>query len=369
MRYIALGDSDIELSVLGYGTGTGFKPDGAQHEKHLIKLIHTALENDINWIDTAESYFDGYSESVVGKVLVNNTELKVSTKFSPQNAKPKELREALEGSLRRLKREYVDIYNFHWPNTNFLIEKTFDVLLELKEEGKIRSIGVSNFSRQLLEKIHSFAPQCVVAHQFEYNLFNRLAESELFSYHKKHAISNVGYSPIKGLGSLVRESPKSVLLENLAAKYNVTPHLIALNFLTSISPVNTALIMSSTKADHISQNIQAFDFCIEEEDVKLINDEFHLRVEQIEMHRIKLINGSDYPVYETVQEAQDNHIGLMPGPHELAKEYQNGNMQIPVKVKPIAGTDYYQLVGGMVRYWGWYLAFEGKRKVKAVVLD
>ena len=147
MEFINLNNENYKLSKIGLGTGLGFYSGGIKQEKKLINALEFAIENKINWIDTAESYFNGYSEKLIGKLLKDiNKKIYILSKFSPQNAGKLKLRKAIENSLIRLNRDQIDIYQFHWPNVKIPWHETLETLMELLKEGKIGAIGVSNFS-------------------------------------------------------------------------------------------------------------------------------------------------------------------------------------------------------------------------------
>ena len=147
MEYRRLGGSSVEVSQIGLGTwGMSGAFWGAADDAESIRVIHRALELGVTLIDTAEAYGKGHAEEVVGKALAGRRDRAViATKVMASRLDPQELQAALEGSLRRLQTDYVEVYFIHWPNPDFPIGPTMEALERLRADGRIRAIGVSNF--------------------------------------------------------------------------------------------------------------------------------------------------------------------------------------------------------------------------------
>lgn len=205
-----LGDTDLELSVIGLGTwaigggdwGMGW---GNQDERDSIATIHEALDCGINWIDTAHAYGFGVSETSVGKAVKqwSNGEVIIATKcgvLPGDDNKPhrfisrKTIREEVEGSLRRLRVECIDLYQLHWPEPIGNLEEAWQTLLDLKTEGKIRWPGVCNCWKPELDTIEKHGH--VSSNQPMYSLLARDAEKEVFPWCEDHGTGVVVYSPM-----------------------------------------------------------------------------------------------------------------------------------------------------------------------------
>ncbi len=168
MKYLELGRSGIKISKVGLGTwqiGSLYWGWGKEFDRdQAIKLIRTALDCGINFIDTAESYGGGVSEITIGEAVKDvREEVVIATKVSPIHLTYKGVKKALKRSLKRLDTKYIDLYQVHWPNPLIPIEETMRAMEELADEAKIRTIGVSNFSlnrlqraREALKKRYSF---------------------------------------------------------------------------------------------------------------------------------------------------------------------------------------------------------------------
>jgi aryl-alcohol dehydrogenase-like predicted oxidoreductase len=216
-----LGDTGMEITRVGFGAwaigGGGWEFGwGPQQDEESIEAIHQALELGVNWIDTAAAYGFGHSEEVVGRALAGvSGKPYVFTKCSlvddgtrhVKNVLKRDsvLREA-EASLRRLGVDAIDLYQIHWPNPEADIEEGWSALAELKEQGLVRHIGVSNFSVSQLRRIQPIAP--VETIQPQYSLISRGVEGQLLPYAERAGIGVIVYSPMgSGLltGGITRE--------------------------------------------------------------------------------------------------------------------------------------------------------------------
>ncbi len=189
------GRSGIEISVLGIGCWSYGGGDywGPQAQADVDAVVQSALDNSINLFDTAEGYNEGRSEESLGKALKGRRhEAVIATKISANNTEPTVLRKHCEASLRRLQTDYIDIYIVHWPIIEHSVEAAFGTLTALKTEGKIRSIGVSNFGVQQLSEALATGTQIDV-NQLCYNLLSRAIEVEILPLCLKHEIGILGY--------------------------------------------------------------------------------------------------------------------------------------------------------------------------------
>jgi aryl-alcohol dehydrogenase-like predicted oxidoreductase len=178
---------------------------GGTDEAESIATIRSALEHGINLIDTAPVYGFGRSEEIVGKAVAEGrlrSRVHIATKAGLQwdggkvtrNAGRGRIFQEVEDSLRRLRTDYIDVYQIHWPDPLVPIEETADAMDTLYREGKIRAIGVSNFSVGQLEQFRRVAPLHVL--QPPYNLFERVIEADLLPYCRKNKIATFGYGAL-----------------------------------------------------------------------------------------------------------------------------------------------------------------------------
>jgi aryl-alcohol dehydrogenase-like predicted oxidoreductase len=198
MNYNYLGKSNIKVSefALGCWPFAGGSVWGNQDKSESISTVHVALDNGINFFDTAEGYDDDFhSEVILGEALKNKRNNSViATKISPPNLLPDKIEEACDNSLKRLSTDYIDLYQIHWPNHNVKIEDSLNVLNKLIEKGKIRTIGVCNFGVLDLKDILKFGS--ITTNQIPYNLLWRPIEQEILPECKNNNIGMICYSPL-----------------------------------------------------------------------------------------------------------------------------------------------------------------------------
>lgn len=203
------GTTDMHITPVGFGAwalggGDWVYSWGPQDDEESVAAIHHALDVGINWIDTAAGYGLGHSEEVVGKTLAGMSDRPlVFTKCSlvwnekgefNDSLKRDSIRRECEGSLRRLKMDYVDLYQIHWPRPDEDIEEGWATLAELQKEGKVRWIGVSNFSVDQIKRAQSIAP--VNTLQPPYSLVRPEVENEILPFCLKNNIGVIVYSPM-----------------------------------------------------------------------------------------------------------------------------------------------------------------------------
>ncbi len=215
MRYRPLGHSQIQASVIGLGTwAIGGWAWGGTDEQKAIDAIHAALNHGVNLIDTAPAYGLGLSETIIGKAIAGRRDKVVlatkcglvwhtqqGVKFLEEYGKPvhrylgpESIRYELEQSLHRLQTDYIDLYQTHWQDATTPIEDTMGELLKLKEEGKIRAIGISNCT---LGQLQAYQKKGIVdCIQEKYSMLDREVEQDLLPYAQKTGVAFFAYSPL-----------------------------------------------------------------------------------------------------------------------------------------------------------------------------
>jgi aryl-alcohol dehydrogenase-like predicted oxidoreductase len=206
MELTAIPGTSLKVSPVAIGTwAIGGWMWGGTDEAESIATIRAAFEHGINIVDTAPVYGFGRSEEIVGKAIAEGrrrSDVLIATKAGLQwdggrvsrNASRVRLMQEVEGSLRRLRTDYIDIYQVHWPDPLVTIEETAEAMLTLLEQGKIRAIGVSNFSVLQMERFCRVAPLHVL--QPPYNLFERAIDIDLLPYCRKNQIATLGYGAL-----------------------------------------------------------------------------------------------------------------------------------------------------------------------------
>jgi aryl-alcohol dehydrogenase-like predicted oxidoreductase len=297
LRTTQLGATGLEITRVGFGAwaigGGGWEFGwGPQEDADSMAAIHRALEIGVNWIDTAAAYGFGHSEQVVGRALEGLAErpyvfTKASLVEGPgrrvvHNLKRDSILREAEASLGRLGVDAIDLYQIHWPIPEEDIEEGWSAFAELKQEGLVRHIGVSNFNAEQLRRIQSIAP--VETLQPQYSLIDRDAEKELLTLAEHEGIGVIVYSPMaSGLltGGMTRDriarlpdddwrksdprfrepqlSRNLALVERLktvAARHDTTPGAIAIAW-TLLNPGVNGAIAGFRRADQVDPILTA----------------------------------------------------------------------------------------------------------------
>ena len=228
MQTARLGSTGLEITLVGFGAWAlgGANYDwgwGSQDDAESVAAIHHALELGVNWIDTAAQYGFGHSEEVVGRALreldrrprpyvfTKAGQPEGPNRTTVQSLRRDSLRRELEGSLSRLGVDAIDLYQIHWPIPDDEIEEGWAAFAELKDEGLVRHIGVSNFDVGQLRRAQAIAP--VETLQPPYSLVDREAEDEILPFAEREGIGVIAYSPMgSGLltGAMTRERVASL---------------------------------------------------------------------------------------------------------------------------------------------------------------
>lgn len=313
MKTRQLGNTDLRITPIGYGTwaigGGGWTfAWGPQDDEQSIAAINRALDLGINWIDTAAVYGLGHSEEIVARALKGRSERPyIFTKCSrvwdehgeiTSNLKAQSIRREAENSLRRLQTDVIDLYQVHWPNPDQDIEEGWATMAELKKEGKVRHIGVSNFDVNQMRRAMKIAP--IDSLQPPYSLVKPDAGKELLPFCQEQNTGVIVYSPMmSGLltGLMTRERIANLpqddwrkrdpefqeprLSRNLALveklneigfMHNRTPGEVAIAW-TLRNPAVTGAIVGIRRPDQIERIIGAAEFRLTDSELAQI-DEF-----------------------------------------------------------------------------------------------
>ncbi|MCA2554896.1 MAG: aldo/keto reductase [Microcystis sp. M04BS1] len=296
-----LGQTNIEITPLLVGTWqAGKKMWAGIEDEESIRAIRAAFEAGITTVDTAEIYGQGHSESIVAQALADVREQVIyATKVFANHLKYEEVIAACHRSLKNLQTDYIDLYQIHWPsgswNTEIVsISETMDALNYLKAQGKIRAIGVSNFSRSQLEEASQYGR--IESIQPPYSLFWRSVEKEIMPYCLENNISILAYSPLaQGLltgkfrngyqlaaedhriknklfhgENFQRVQGALTQLEPIANRYNCSLAQLSLAWL--IKQPQTNAIAGVRNAAQAVNNAQAMSINLTPEDIELIDN-------------------------------------------------------------------------------------------------
>src|SRR4051794_40158429 len=264
-----------ELTVrrLGFGamriTGDGIwgEPDDREEARAVVRR---AVELGVNLIDTADSYGPHVSEEIIAEALAPYPEgLVVATKGGltrsgpgqwSRDGRPEHLREACEGSLRRLRVDRIDLYQLHAPDRDVPYEESVGTMAELREEGKVRLVGVANVSVSQLEQALSIVP--VVSVQNRYNLTDRASE-DVLELCEERGIGFIPWFPL-ATGSLAESGGP---LDEIADRHDARPSQVALAWLLARSPVMLP-IPGTGSVEHLEENLAAADVTLSEDEVE-----------------------------------------------------------------------------------------------------
>ena len=252
---------DIQVRRLGYGamriTGDGIWGPPKDHDA-AIAVLRRAIELGVNFIDTADSYGPEVSEELIAEALHPYPGgLVIATKGGltrsgpsqwERNARPEHLREACEGSLRRLRVERIDVYQLHAVDPEVPLEESVGTLSELRDEGKVGHVGVSNFDTDQLARAREIVP--IVSVQNRYSIGDRVAEPAL-EVCERDGIAFIPWFPLAS-GGLEAEGA----LSRIADAHEATPFQVALAWLLARSPVMLPIPGTSSVA-HLDENVAA----------------------------------------------------------------------------------------------------------------
>jgi aryl-alcohol dehydrogenase-like predicted oxidoreductase len=204
IEFAEIPETQLKVSRIALGTwAMGGWMWGGTDQRESVATIHAALHQGINLIDTAPVYGFGVSEEIVGAALLRRrAQAVIATKVGLEwrdgrivrNATRARIMQEIDDSLRRLRTDYIDIYQVHWPDPLVPVEETAEAMRSLYEQGKIRAIGVSNFSVEQMERFRRVAPLHVL--QPPYNLFERAIEAEILPYCRANNILTLGYGAL-----------------------------------------------------------------------------------------------------------------------------------------------------------------------------
>lgn len=297
MKYRQLSNG-IRISEITFGC---WELGGGQWEKKddevNIQALQRAFELGIQSFDTAEGYGQGHSEELVGLALEGvRKECVIATKVSPSHLRRDDILRAAEQSLKRLRTDYIDIYYVHWPNHDIPLSETMSTFAELRDEGVIRSVAVSNFSRDLLEAAMSYATvDCI---QPEYSLLERRIEADVLPYCLDHGIGVLTYSSVaKGILTgayhldgvalspndfrqgrrlfkpehLEAETPLVRCVKRIADRHGVKPAEVAIAWILQ-QPGITSAIVGTQNIAHLEENVRAVDLGLSEDELRELDD-------------------------------------------------------------------------------------------------
>ncbi len=269
MKKMKLGKTNEFLPAIGLGTwemGGGVSPDPS-NDKESVKAIIRAVELGMTHIDTAEYYGAGHTEEVVGMALkeIGRDKVFLTSKVWPNHLKIKDMLNSIQGTLKRLGTDHLDLYLIHWPPEDISIKEAIQNINVMIDRGYTRYIGVSNFSVSQLKEALDASKAPIVCNQVRYNIEDREIESSgLFDFCQSNGISIVAYSPLNRMG-ISRTASK---LEKIAKSRKATSAQIALAWLVK---KGVFAIPKALTEKHLVENAKAGDIELTDEEMKLLD--------------------------------------------------------------------------------------------------
>ncbi|MGC8533733.1 MAG: aldo/keto reductase [Candidatus Parvarchaeum sp.] len=253
-----------KLSVLGVGTW-----ELSNNKEENVKAIRYAIDNGVNFIDTAEMY---NTEDVVGEAIkgYEREKLFIASKVWPTHFKYDDVIKACEASLKKIGTDYLDLYQLHWPTKSIPIKETMQAMEKLVEEGKVKNIGISNFSLDEMKEAQSVMSKYEIAsNQVEYSIVTRdIEKTGVFDYCMENHIAVIAYSPLSH-GKMFNNKELLEDIGKIANKYGKTPAQIALSWL--VHRRNTFPIPKASNIEHMKEDIGAADIKLDKEDIDFLS--------------------------------------------------------------------------------------------------
>jgi aryl-alcohol dehydrogenase-like predicted oxidoreductase len=328
-----LGSTGIEVSAIGQGASMGgYSTSGATYHD-MVAIIRSSIDLGMSFIDTAPIYSGGDSETAVGKAIKGvRNQVCIATKIAPENLSSSGVVTSIDSSLRRLKTDTIDLIQIHWSNPNIPIAETMDALAGQIESGKIRAVGVSNFSLgELKEAQKTIYPYKIESFQGEYNLFNRSLEDDLIPYANQHQMTVIGYSPLHR-GRIASGRLSIDTLTRISARHNKTNAQVALRWLVTRDSV--VVIPNTSNPQRVLENAESGDFNLTDDEIKEIDQNCIVRPILVPTNSIQVSTDLSANVYRTIEEAKRNHLDMTPSPTELAEQITSGEFLKPVILVP-----------------------------------
>ena len=273
MRKVELGKTGELIPIIGQGTWGIKKFRGRKYYEDWKNALRKGIELGMNHIDTAEIYGQGTSEKLVGEIIseYNREDLFITSKLFPMHLSYKSMKKAAFKSLKRLGIENFDLYLIHWPSPLIKIKKQMKVLEELVDEGKVRYIGVSNFSVEQFKEAQGYLKNTkLITNQLLANISRQKHIHNSLPYYIENDVILTAYSPLghRGLHSIDEELKNK--LKKVAQNHNATIQQIAIAWL--INHQNVITIPKAFKIEHVESNAQVSEIILSKEEMDLLDN-------------------------------------------------------------------------------------------------
>jgi len=358
----------IGIGAMGFG---GYFTKDLKNNSQQVRLIEEACDLGVNVIDTAEIYGQGASEETIGKTSKSvRNNLFIMSKFSPENTKPVDIVKSIDASLKRINRDYLDVYQPHWPQPGIRVEDILETLEKLKTLGKIRFAGLSNFTSKQINSINFEKYKSLRFFQCEHNPVVSSMAVELTPVINSLDGALIAYSPFRE--GQIFHSHKFEEFERFSKELGVLPSQVLLAW--GISHEKTVVIPKVSSSKHLRENIESMEISLSESDVDYISQLFKPSITQLKpLDIIPDIptKKDDRKIYKNLEDAKNNIYNLSPGPMEILKEIQDnqGCLYKPIKVKKINNEGMYVLIDGRLRFWAWVILNGWHKPIHSIIIE
>jgi diketogulonate reductase-like aldo/keto reductase len=278
MEYRTFGRTGYKVSSIGmgtyYGVLTRFLPASADRPRPSdgrVAALKKGIELGMNLIDTAEAY---QTEGIVSEAIrgLKRDDLFIATKVWPSHLHRDDVLKSADASLSNLRSTYIDLYQIHWPNGKIPIRETMGAMEKLVNDGKVRQIGVSNFSVAQMKEAQEALSKCDLAsNQMEYSLMARDIEAEVLPFCKENDIALLAYRPVAHGALAEPKGGLKLLIEDISRKHGGrTPAQIALNWLLTRGD-NVVPIPRASRIEHVVEDAGATGWQLDQEEISSLS--------------------------------------------------------------------------------------------------
>jgi len=360
----SLPGSSESIPAIGIGTtgmGTAEHHDRAYIDRRITSLLY-GIDRGLTFIDTAALYGGGFSETILGEALGDRRRgCFLASKFYPYNHySAGQVREAVLGSLRRLRTSHLDLIQVHWPNPHADTAEIFGGLDELVREGLVRYVGVSNYcGQELVQAQHHFGATRIVSNQYEFNLLGHSILEDM----RRHDLDTLllAYSPLNQ-GRLASSPRQRQVIEEIASIRNARPAQVVMAWVLSHRGVGAVARASSI--DHVDDLLRAMELGLDDDECGAITAAGSGPPIAVDPVDIELIGTPWRAPYLTLDQAIENALDLIPSPRALADRLLAGALEMPIRLwtKPGGGyvIDSYDPFDQIKKFWAWVIARPGQ---------
>ena len=352
------GVSQIALGV--NKTGNKDSVNSKSFEKERVYFYHEAMSLGVNFFDTAELYGGGYSEELLGLALRGRRhENVVCTKFNARNSSKEQLRLSLEGSLKRLNTDYIDIYLAHWVSPYVPVGELIELLNRFVDEGKILNYGIGNATDLEVKDFYFKNNSKPLVVENEYNLLEQDAKRDIIPFCRKNNCLFMSYSPF--LQGTKIEFNQNV--DKIKSRHNCTINQLMLAWVAKQDVIS---VVRTLNLKHLQDNIDALKIDLSPHELKTISDCFSVHTEIINIEDVDYDNKDCG--YFSREDAIENKLDLIPSPKLLSERVKKGFELPPLRTKYKDGKyhilkDFY--FSEIKKFWAWKLT--NRKNIKVYV--